>query len=294
MIVTATEREQYKRCRRRWDYGSLSRQGLTKIVGPAAFSLGTLVHSSLEGWLQDPKASVLDFFLDASVRMIEDAKKKYSEKMGMPISDEELQPIYESIELGRHMVVNYQAYWKTPLKERFHLVSTEQKVTVPIVGEHQLECKFDGIIEDDKGRLYILEHKTYDKRPHESALRGNAQFLTYIWALKQMYGNSVAGLAYDGIWKRPAPPKGKTLDDMFMRHLLIRPPEELDEFTQMIVWEVEDMANNPQLYINRRWEGCYDCLFDALCTAQSRGEDYEYVKRTMYTLRDRDQYEAEL
>lgn len=296
MIVTATERDLYKRCRRKWDYGSLNRQGLQRIVAPQALSLGTLVHESLEGWLQHPDTDILDHFYTASTQMLEASKRNYADKIGLAISDEELQPIYDSIDLGRYMVTNYANHWKAPLGSKFRLFSTEQKITVPIPNtEHLLECKFDGIISDDKDRLYILEHKTYNSRPTDISLRSNAQFLTYIWALTQMYDSSiVAGLAYDGIWKRPSPPKGKKLEDMFIRHLLIRAPEELEENAHFLAMEVNEMAN-PELsiYVNRRWEGCYDCQYDILCLSQSRGEDIEYVRRTMFCLRERDEYDKE-
>jgi hypothetical protein len=44
-----------------------------------------------------------------------------------------------------------------------------------------------------------------------------------------------------------------------------------------------DMANEPRLYKNRVWAGCWDCSFEHLCRIQSQDGDVEYVKRTMYT-----------
>jgi len=96
----------------------------------------------------------------------------------------------------------------------------------------------------------------------------------------------VGGMLYDGLWKRDHPPKGRSMDDLFLRALLFRPQVELEEFERHLKAEVLDMANDPAIYINRQWMGCWDCAFEPLCTAQSRGEDVEYIKRTMYTQRE--------
>ncbi len=152
-------------------------------------------------------------------------------------------------------------------------------------GHHILEGTLDGLIQDKHGRLFILEHKTYGRNPKRETLDSSDQFLAYLWVLRQLDIGPVGGLAYDGMWKRATPPRGKTLSDLFVRCVLTRTNEEMDEFGEQLADLVTDMANQPKIYMNRRWEGCTDCGYERLCLAQSRGEDVEYIERTYYTQR---------
>ena len=133
--------------------------------------------------------------------------------------------------------------------------------------------------------MYILEHKTFGKHPTLDTLRSNDQFLAYLWLLTRLGIGEVGGLAYDGMWKRATPPKGRTFDDLFVRLPLQRPKVELANFERMLAGEVLDMATNPHIYINRRWEGCFDCSFNEPCLTFMRGEDVEHVMKGAYMKR---------
>src|SRR5262245_40573735 len=162
---------------------------------------------------------------------------------------------------------------------------------------HRLEGRLDGVLRELRsGRLYVLEHKTYGQRPREEVLFSNAQFLTYHWMLLQLVESmgfsrtDVAGVAYDGLWKRASPPKvvdghKGTLQDLFCRRLITRPVQEMIEFEDLLRLEVTEMANNPPIYHNRTADGsCFwGCNDNQLCLAMSRGEDYAYMLRSQYT-----------
>lgn len=306
MIITITERGEYRRCKRRWHYGSKNRLGLEKIIPKPAFSLGDLIHKSLAEWLINPTADLQSLYMEESLAIIAKVSARYKEIVGVNPSDIELNELYETIGLGRDMMGNYQSFWKTPISDRFSIVETELKVIIPIIDTpHSVEAKFDGIIRNQHGDLFILEHKTYGARPRDEVLQSNDQFLGYLWALQQLNIGPVGGIAYDGMWKRATPPRGSTIEDLFTRMLLIRPQEEIDEFGKHLQWEVDSMysdamladaeidaGNYPaNLYINRRWEGCFDCQFDPLCTAQSRGDDVDYIINTQYAKRELDEGE---
>lgn len=170
---------------------------------------------------------------------------------------------------------------------------------------HKLEATLDGVLADEFNNLYILEHKTFDRHPTDVDLANNDQFLAYMWALKQSAASmglpedvQVRGVAYNGLWKRAEVPKGKTLDDMFVRKLLLRNGAELDEFGTYLAVELNDMArlkaladtgDTSQLYKNvPPLGGCWDCgAFRNLCSAQSRGQDLTYMIQSSYTHRER-------
>lgn len=153
---------------------------------------------------------------------------------------------------------------------------------------HYLDGRMDAIVRDASGLLYIIDHKTYSQRPRLSTLRFNDQFLSYTWMLSKLDIGDVAGIAYDGLWKRAFPPKGKTMADLFTRILLPRTPFELQRFERDLALEVMDMANDPAIYPTRRWQGCWDCIFDPLCQSDLLGEDSDYIRETMYVKHDSD------
>ena len=319
MIITVTERGTFKRCRRMWDFASFNRQSLTPVSNKVALTLGSLVHEALAEWMEnpeiDPQAALIKF-ADAHIAQL---SADYRERIGAPISKVELDPVMDAISLAHNMVGNYQLKWGSPLPEGYKLIAPEQTCVVPIPNTNHWECKeghiferwngadedkpcpgcgsavtwqpiylegtLDGFVADDDDNLYVLERKTYGNRPKLDKLQMEDQFLAYVWILQQLFkehGNDVVGILYDGLWKRD----NKPLDECFMRHIITRPPEELEEFEQHLTAEALDMIN-PRIYLNRRWEGCFDCGFEKLCTALSRGEDWEYVRDTYYRQRPR-------
>lgn len=160
---------------------------------------------------------------------------------------------------------------------------------------HYLRGTLDSLLQDKNGKVYPLERKTYAARPEPSKLQHDDQMLAYLWILTQLFGvANVGGVLYDGLWKREKPPakRGTTkqleMADLFYRDIFPRPPEEIEEFGILLKQEVEDMAEaimKKRFFINRTWQGCWDCSMSKLCAAMSRGEDVEYVTSTFYQQR---------
>jgi hypothetical protein len=277
---------------------SLNRQALTRVGAPhKALSLGTLMHQALAHWTLNPEQDLPNIYLKYANAMMKATEASYRQVVGANMSDSELQPLVEAMTLGLHMSRNYQAYHKSPLPARFEFASSEQKLEIPVPGTpHILTCTLDALVRDDKGRFYILERKTYARTPTLDKLDHNDQFLAYLWAVTQLDVGVVGGILYDGMLKKSTPSKGKSMDDLFMRTTLRRPLEEIEEFGVHLAQEVTEIANNPFLYINRRWEGCYDCGVEDICTAMSRGEDADYIIRSRYTKRvdDREPVDEEV
>lgn len=301
MIVSATERGVFRRCRRQWDLSSMNRQGIEPVKVHPALALGRLVHESMAGWLDQDQAMLSDstiaykplaeLFSDSATNELKRIMAAYREHVHVAMSESELEPFNALVELGYAMMKNYEEKYKTPVPEGFKLIATEQKVLIPIPqSTHYLECQFDGLIQHlESGRVFVLEHKTYERRPSDEHLQMNDQFLTYIWAANQLEFDGkkfpVSGIAYNGMWKRATPPRGRVFDDLFLRKLLIRPVDELNELAMNLRMELEDMANEPYIYPNRSWMGCFDCQFERLCATMSRGEDVQYALQS-YKKRD--------
>jgi hypothetical protein len=266
------------------------------------------------------------FFLGRAVVYTEDTKQSYRQRIGAAISEDELAPLYDAFDLGKQMIDNYVDYYKKPLPDGFRSIRTEQRTLVSIPGtehygcptghfdlppgkdadwqasctlcgmgitwvNHFLRGTIDNLLEDQRGKLWGLERKTYAIRPTAEKLQHDDQMLAYDWILRQLFGwDRVGGIVYDGLWKRPLSKRHPDLAELFFRATIIRPPDEVEEFGRLLVIEALQMAaayarGLAQLTINRRWEGCYDCGMAQLCSAMSRGEDVDYVRSTFYRSR---------
>jgi len=293
MIITVTETGSFMRCRRRWDYSSRNRQGLEPVINAPALTLGSLMHLVLEKWTlgEIPDDDLDSFYMTAAADKVAEIISDYKRRIGVKPNMDELGDVYEAIEIGRSMVANYKAYYKTPLPKGYKTIQPEQTCLVPIPGTDGgfLEGTLDSLVQNSKGVLFVLERKTYKQRPRKDRLARNHQFLAYYWILRQLFPDrTIGGILYDGMWKKVAPGKKQTLDDLFFRNLFTRAEEEVEEFSANIVDIYNDMANDPKIYPYIPWQGCWDCRFDKLCEAQSLGEDVEYVRETYYKQREPD------
>jgi PD-(D/E)XK nuclease superfamily len=195
------------------------------------------------------------------------------------------------------MAMNYEAYWQSqdayPLPQGFDLIQAEQTCVVPVVGTpHNLEATLDGLMRHKQtGMVYVLERKTFERHPALEMLDMEFQFTAYMWVVSQL-GFMPGGVAYDGAWKRKSPPKGRTIDDLFLRRPITHSQAWLDDFQESLVQIVQDMAeacyNPAKRYANKNTftSGCAFCSVKPICDAMSNGEDVEAVRKQFYVPRD--------
>ncbi len=161
---------------------------------------------------------------------------------------------------------------------------------------HYLKARLDALAQDTQGNLYVVENKTYEKRPDLYLLEVNDQFIGYVWAAQQFAAQlpdspPVVGVAYNGLWKRATPPqrpKKLEIADLFVRTIITPSQDEVNEYGEELARTVLEMANTPYIYKNRVWQGCWDCSFEHLCRTQSQGGDVEFVINTQFTRRVED------
>jgi hypothetical protein len=329
-VFTVTERGVFRRCRRQAVLTSKNGRHLGRLFPPLNLSVGTIVHRAHQLWLENPSRSMHDCAMDASVEASNGVRERYLKQVGAYPSDDEMGVTHESIDFALTMCENYALKYGTPLPPDYTLIKAEQKIRVSVPGTehtcskcmgsgvvfiqegvsgyvtcihctngtaaHQLEGKVDGLIQHSSGRVDVLEHKTYGNRPKQEDLQSNDQFIAYLWLVGQLGFNPHLDscVAYDGMWRRKAVPRGRTFDDLFARYTLTRSPAELAEFERFLSLELNDMAAQyarpDDAYINRQWQGCWDCGVIDLCTAMSRGETdhIALLLKTKYTERHDD------
>lgn len=319
MYVSVTEVQTFKRCRRQWDYSSFNGQALTPIIQPKPYlDLGTMVHKTLAYWVQRPDLegkTLQHVFITIAHQHRKSVIEKYQRATGTLPTSEELNPLDDAITLGAAMMRNYQEYYGVPLPSHLRFCSPEQEILLPIpnteyncciladsncpnchgtgVGRHYLKARLDALAQDTMGNLYVVENKTYDKRPDMNLLEVNDQFIGYIWCAQQFAAQlpdvpPVVGIAYNGLWKRATPPqrpKKLEIADLFVRTIIQPSQDEIDEYGEELARTVKEMANNPYIYKNRVWQGCWDCSYEHLCRTQSQRGDVDFVIRTQFTKR---------
>ena len=188
------------------------------------------------------------------------------------------------------MIKNYVAYHKSPVPKDFRSIMTEQQVLIPIPGtEHQLEATLDGILRHKDGLLFVHERKTFGQHPRGNDLENNDQFLAYTWVLQQLNMGEIGGVVYDGLWKRGEVPKGKKMEDLFIRKAIPFVRDQLDEFELYLSAEASEMEavlrGELAAYPNRPWNGCWDdSTYEPLCMTISRGEDVQYILESHYAI----------
>lgn len=284
---STTDRGTFKTCREQWNYVSLSRQGMAHSMPAKALLLGSLIHYTLADWLSGVTLDPADRFTEHFDIARLDILAKYAQTHGGAEMDaEEFEQSYgEPVgDLGAAMIRNYVDYYKQPLPSGYTLVAVEQPMTIDVPGTHsptgephKLEATFDALIADPKGRILIVDHKTYERKPSQNELALNDQFLAYTWMGNQLNFGEVIGVQYNGLWKRSEPPKGRTRDDLFFRTMLPHARDEIENFGQRLAVELNEMGNNPAIYLNRAWYSCPQCPVQDICLAKTRGEEYDYL-----------------
>lgn len=284
-----------------------------------ALPLGTALHEALKAWAQYPNDDLVAFYKIAATQLNDALIARYIARVGAAPSSDELDKVHEALLLGESMMANYQAYWGAPLPDGFELVAPEQEVKVPIPGTehtpeeqhtysaresdgivvadrcstcgianaehgtrqpHYLRGRLDGIIIDtNNGLLYDMDHKSYANRPRIETLQHSQQFVMYAWMLHQLKMGQVGGIAYDGMWKRAAPPRGSEVKDLFTRLRIEHTPHQLAECGEMLKALSNEMASSPALTIHRTWDGAceWGCQYNELCIAMSRGDDWRHI-----------------
>jgi len=221
--------------------------------------LGTLVHRGLADWGTRPK-------IPADVHFMRHAQGFLDGLTGIH-PDHVLMPFYESVDLGRHMVMNYASFYGCAVPEDYEVLAYEQEVIVPVPGMRvSLSGTFDALLRHKRnGMLYVLERKTYGQRPREHTLQYTEQFMKYAWIVMQLFPDErFGGILYDGLFKRAVAPKGKTAEDLFLRTVLRYGPSTIRNYTATIQAELRDMYH-PVIYPHHDWTGCSGCEFLALC-----------------------------
>lgn len=202
--VHTSDRITFKQCRLKWEFSSPLRRGLSPVKTQPPLMFGSAVHSALESYY-DPTFEERNPHRGA-LALSSYIQSWYSLLPNPDIEDDVL--LEDSLALGQGMLDHYLA----TADDRFKVLAVEMSFEVPIPGisDAVYAGKLDGLIEDENGRIWVLEHKTADKLPDKTEyLLMDEQCGSYLWALEQQ-GIHAEGVLYN-ILRKKLPTKMKEL-----------------------------------------------------------------------------------
>lgn len=223
--VHTSDRSVYRQCRRKWAWCSNQTGclGLEPKTWNQHFWLGTGFHQALEFHYArgETPSTVFSAYADEWEATHKELTKNW---------DADEWDLYRSVRsLGYGICEHYLEFAQEqdsineldPSSHGFEIVTTEQKFSVPIRDEDgkqllvlildddgvwryhpaNYEGRFDGIIRDKYGLLWIFEHKTA-KSIYETKLTNDDQVGSYIWAARWIYGFDIVGALYNVALKK--------------------------------------------------------------------------------------------
>ena len=213
--ISTTEREEFKRCRRRWDFSSLSRKGLEPKKASIPLWFGTGIHYGLEKYYSGQGHSYEHF--------AEWADKQFAQfKEKLVLYPEQIKELEDMKELGVKMLEGYETWAAV---EDFHpergfkqVLHTEVEFQTPILDEEDNPLRFtdargqvwelhlvgrlDLVVEDFDGRIWLMDHKTSKDKLDPEILILNDQMTVYLWAAQQVFGVRFEGALYNVLRKK--------------------------------------------------------------------------------------------
>lgn len=210
LIIRTSDRISFKQCRRKWGWSSHLKNNLGAKNLAAPLWFGSAIHYALEdfhGWNHFKRAS-------NAFRAFCIATSKQNVRQ-LPIEANEL------YELGIAMMDYYQDYWlaeremtKTYWEKNAQGIlepQCEVNFSIPIPLDEYPQLKelarrngadtilYRGTIDrvgiDEYGNLWCVEYKTAKRAEHAHYMT-DPQVTTYIWAMRHIYKQPVAGVIY--------------------------------------------------------------------------------------------------
>ena len=213
--LSTTERQEFKECRRKWDFSSMSRRALEPKRPATALWFGHGIHKGLE----------VHYSGGDGVKAFDDWAQEELEKISQAscgLWDDQITELRESIELGKGILEGYiqwAAVADNTVQQGFKFVHfTEREFIVPIKDSQGevatftdakgqkwamfLVGRFDMIVEDFFERLWVMDHKTSKDKLDIEILTLDDQMTVYLWAAQEIFGRPFEGAYYNVLRKK--------------------------------------------------------------------------------------------
>lgn len=318
LVITASDRQAFKRCRRSWDFGSRLRQNLEPVDEAPVADLGRAVGEALAVWYfpgmwEWDRAIVRPLALEGYRRAVG----------GWPAGSEDVAAAGVDL-LGRYFEWAQTVDHFTPVR-----VETEFQVSVPdpadpvrdLVDADGSAVHFAGrvdlLVVDEMDRYWLVVHRVGPGWADVDELLLDERGASFCWAWERAFlGMDVAGTIYNELRTDvdvhglpPVPPTGTTApvpvsghrrmyvrpsraadpeilregDDVFRRTRIRRGPVEMERVRHKLGVEARAMTDaRLAIYPTPAWHNCAPCAFRPPCIALDTGEDTADLLATLY------------
>lgn len=197
LILRTSERKTFRRCRKQWQYTWVDH--LVPKVQSSRFRVGNAVHEALDTFYSTPKQRDPD---GASLARLTEFFETEQRRVDYDSLDPERQEQFQQDEsLADGMVQHYFEY--AAQNDTFEVLGTEIQAIVPVNPRVYVSLRVDGLIEDENGERWLLEHKTTSQMDQEAAyLELDDQATTYTWAFQEL-SEGRGWIIEDGKRRRP-------------------------------------------------------------------------------------------
>lgn len=317
MEIHVTDRQAFRRCRRKYQYGYVEH-------------LKPLSESKSGMWFgRGGHYALAEHYLGASREEVLEAPDVW---FNQAVSDEDWASMdqmsktqaTESMDLLKALLGRYLDHYEGPDRD-WEILQVETPLRKKIPGtSHWLVGTIDLLVKW-RNRIWVVDHKFYKDLSKPEDLELDDQMTAYAWLVRECLGVNPAGAIHNQIRKKlPSVPEllksGTAIsraatdtdyaiylreierhgfdpadyaevltklgaqDDRFFRRIpIFRNKHELDTFALNLKGEVKDMVKKGQImYPNPNRDCGWDCEFRTLCKAENEGGDVDGLKKGLY------------
>lgn len=285
MVITASERQAFKRCRRAWDFGSRLRQNWEPDGDAVEVDAGAAVRAALAVWYF-PGMWEWDRVI---VRPL--AVEAYRKAVaGWPDGHDDL-IARGAVLLDRYFDWAPAADLFTPVR-----VETDFQTTIPDPGDPRRDLagadgsavhfsgRIDMVVVDPFNAYWLVDNLVADGWAEADALVLDERGAAWCWAWGRSYlGMDISGVIYNELRTDADLGRGYGPAQAFRRTTVPRGLVELEQARQKLGTEARDMTSaGLAVYPTPSWDVCRTCAFRPPCIALNTGTDAEAVLAGAY------------
>lgn len=198
-------------CRKKWDLSSPNRQSLRHKATPRMYlTQGTALHNAIEAQEKGSHESPAEAAREYLAAEREARVEAYRAENGFNPWPAEMLTWDEKAEFTQQLVDQYFEHYgaENPLADiGLTYIATEIPFKIDIsewvgLDDAWFVGTFDGIAADSRGRLYLIENKSYSSKPDLQDLQVHFQTTGYAVAWNMLTGQALSGAVYNGIAKK--------------------------------------------------------------------------------------------
>ena len=199
-------------------------QNLKTKKDPVPLIVGRAVHSGLAAHYDNKSP---EQYIEASFKEVREQTAWLAEEL----TDLAAQERY-----CKQVLVEYKKRWG---KEPFSMLAPEVQGSIKL-GDHEFFFRTDGVI-SWKANPWLLEHKTTGQMGAMffKKFRMDGQITSYCYCIWKELGDRPVGALINAIRKSR---KLDALGTEFARDVVMRSPEQLNEYMQQAEWQLDELA----------------------------------------------------